>query len=131
MLAILAAIPWILPWDEITVPYLPIFHVVSSITPWVGSTLYHLFMNHNTGYIAYKVLLTIDMLGIWVTQTAGKHLLLLLINLEIRTTLLGEQNIHIRYLHSEIKFNPSRYREERCRGCHRDDTVLPSNLYLS
>jgi len=71
VLAILAAIPWILPWDEITVPYLPIFHVVSSITPWVGSTLYHLFMNHNTGYIAYKVLLTIDMLGIWVTQTAG------------------------------------------------------------
>lgn len=97
MLAILAAIPWILPWDEITVPYLPIFHVVSSITPWVGSTLYHLFMNHNTGYIAYKVLLTIDMLGIWVTQTAGMHLLLLLINLEIRTTLLGEQNKHIRY----------------------------------
>ena len=98
MLAILAAIPWILPWDEITVPYLPIFHVVSSITPWVGSTLYHLFMNHNTGYIAYKVLLTIDMLGIWVTQTAGMHLLLLLINLEIRTKLVGEQNKHIRYL---------------------------------
>ena len=74
VVAILAAIPWLLPWDEITVPYLPIFHVVSSITPWIGSTLYHLFMNHNTGYIAYKVLLTIDMLGIWVTQTAGMHL---------------------------------------------------------
>ena len=74
MLAILAAIPWLLPWDEISVPYLPIFHVVSSVTPWIGSTLYHLFMNHNTGYIAYKVLLTIDMLGIWVTQTAGKYI---------------------------------------------------------
>ena len=72
VVAILAAIPWLLPWDEITVPYLPIFHVVSSVAPWIGSTLYHLFMNHNTGYIAYKVLLTIDMLGIWVTQTAGK-----------------------------------------------------------
>ena len=73
VVAILSAIPWLLPWKEINVPYLPTFHVVSSVAPWIGSTLYHLFMNHNTGYIAYKVLLTIDILGIWVTQTAGKQ----------------------------------------------------------
>ena len=73
VVAILSAVPWLLPWGEINVPYLPTFHVVSSVSPWIGSTLYHLFMNHNTGYMAYKVLLTIDMLGIWVTQTAGKY----------------------------------------------------------
>jgi len=71
VVTILAAIPWLLPWREINVPYLPTFHVIASISPWIGSTLYHLFMNHNTGYIAYKVLLLVDMLGIWVTQTAG------------------------------------------------------------
>ena len=64
--------PWLLPWDEISVDYLPTLHVISSVAPWIGSTMYHLFMNHNTGYIAYKVLLTIDLLGIWVTQAAGK-----------------------------------------------------------
>ena len=72
VVVILGSIPWLLPWDEINVAYLPTFHVISSVAPWIGSTLYHLFMNHNTGYIAYKVLLTIDLLGIWVTQTAGK-----------------------------------------------------------
>ena len=71
MLGILSAIPWILPWSEINVPYLPTFHVVASVSPWIGSTMYHLFMNHNTGIFAYKLLLTIDLLGIWVTQTAG------------------------------------------------------------
>lgn len=71
VVVILAAIPWLLPWSELDVPYLPTFHVIASVAPWIGSTLYHLFMNHNTGYIAYKVLLTIDLLGIWVTQTAG------------------------------------------------------------
>jgi hypothetical protein len=69
--AILAAIPWLLPWEEITVAYLPTFHVVSSVAPWIGSTIYHLFMNHNTGSFAYQLLLTIDILGIWFTQTAG------------------------------------------------------------
>lgn len=71
VVAILAAIPWMLPWEEITVPYLPTFHVLSSVAPWIGSTIYHLFMNHHHGYSAYKLLLTIDMLGIWVTQTGG------------------------------------------------------------
>ena len=73
VLGILFSIPWILPWSEINVPYLPTFHVVASVSPWIGSTMYHLFMNHNTGEFAYKMLLTIDLLGIWVTQTAGKH----------------------------------------------------------
>jgi len=71
VVVILACIPWLLPWDEIKVPYLPTFHVVASVAPWIGSTLYHLFMNHNTGYIAYRLLLIIDLLGIWVTQTTG------------------------------------------------------------
>jgi len=48
VVVILASIPWLLPWDELKVPYLPSFHVVASIAPWIGSTIYHLFMNHNT-----------------------------------------------------------------------------------
>lgn len=71
VVVILASIPWLLPWDELKVPYLPSFHVVASIAPWIGSTIYHLFMNHNTGEMAYRVLLIVDLLGIWVTQTTG------------------------------------------------------------
>jgi hypothetical protein len=48
VVVILASIPWLLPWDDLKVPYLPSFHVVASIAPWIGSTIYHLFMNHNT-----------------------------------------------------------------------------------
>ena len=42
------------------------------MAPWIGSTLYHLFMNHQKGSSMYKKLLTLDMLGIWVTQVTGK-----------------------------------------------------------
>ena len=89
MLVILACIPWLLPWDELKVPYLPTFHVVASVAPWIGSTLYHLFMNHNTGYIAYRVLLIIDLLGIWVTQTTGMYNNYLVI-LRLLEKLLGQ-----------------------------------------
>ena len=39
--------------------------------PMLGSTLYHLFMCHQSGKFAYLVLLKVDLLGIWFTQTLG------------------------------------------------------------
>ena len=73
LVVILAFIPWLLPYDSISIPYLPIFHVIASLAPWIGSILYHIFMNHENGYSVYKAVLTIDLLGIWTTQTTGKY----------------------------------------------------------
>jgi len=71
VLLIAAAVPWMLPWDEISVPWLPSIHVVACMAPWVGSTFYHLFMCHSLGKTAYVALLKLDLLGIWFTQTFG------------------------------------------------------------
>ena len=72
LVCIMASIPWFLPYEAISIPYLPTFHVVASLAPWIGSILYHLFMNHEKGYSVYEAVLTIDLLGIWTTQTTGK-----------------------------------------------------------
>ena len=64
-------IPWMLPWNSITIPWLPWTHVTACLAPWVGSTLYHLFMCHRNGQAAYNLLLKVDLLGIWFTQTLG------------------------------------------------------------
>jgi len=71
LIFILANIPTLLAWKEISVPYLPYLHLVATMAPWVGSVLYHLFMNHQCGYKVYKAVLTIDVIGIWMTQTTG------------------------------------------------------------
>ena len=71
-ICILASIPWLLPYEAISIPYLPTFHVIASLAPWMGSIVYHLFMNHEKGYSVYEAVLTIDLLGIWTTQTTGK-----------------------------------------------------------
>jgi len=71
VLLIAAAVPWMLPWDQISVPWLPSIHVVACLAPWVGSTFYHLFMCHSLGNVAYTALLKLDLLGIWFTQTFG------------------------------------------------------------
>ncbi len=71
ILIILASLRTMLPWGDIDVDYLPVVHVVACLAPWVGSTLYHLFMNHRSGEGFYKRLLSVDMLGIWVAQNAG------------------------------------------------------------
>ena len=73
LIAIVISIPTLLPWDEISVPYLPNFHVMATMAPWIGSIMYHLFMNHHSGYKVYKAVLTIDVIGIWMTQTTGKN----------------------------------------------------------
>jgi len=71
VLFILFLIPWMLPWDKINVPILPVIHVAACLAPWVGSTFYHLFMCHQRGKFAYLILLKMDLIGIWFTQTFG------------------------------------------------------------
>ncbi|KZS19272.1 Progestin and adipoQ receptor family member 4 [Daphnia magna] len=63
--------PTLMPYDEIKVPILPYIHLVAVLSPWVGSAIYHTFMNHHHGYSIYRRLLQLDMLGIWVTQSFG------------------------------------------------------------
>lgn len=42
--------PTLMPYDEIKVPILPYIHLVAVLSPWVGSAIYHTFMNHHHGY---------------------------------------------------------------------------------
>lgn len=51
--------------------YLTYCHVISCLSPWLGSFLYHVFMNHKAGPRLYMRLLQADMAGIWITQTFG------------------------------------------------------------
>lgn len=51
--------------------YLTYSHVISCLSPWLGSFLYHVFMNHKAGAGLYMRLLQADMTGIWITQTFG------------------------------------------------------------
>lgn len=60
------------PWEEIKVPILPWTHLISCVSPWVGSTIYHMFMNHRAGESCYRSLLHLDMFGIWITQSFGE-----------------------------------------------------------
>ena len=69
--SILAFLPYLLPWVKIKVPLLPSIHVFACVSPWIGSTIYHLFMNHNGGYQMYRALLMTDMVGIWIAQNLG------------------------------------------------------------
>uniref|UniRef100_T1JHI6 Progestin and adipoQ receptor family member 4 n=1 Tax=Strigamia maritima TaxID=126957 RepID=T1JHI6_STRMM len=65
------SIPAMLPWHQITIPVLPYTHVLATISPWLGSFIYHVFMNHHKGENLYYCLLRLDMFGIWVTQSLG------------------------------------------------------------
>lgn len=61
----------IIPWNELKIPILPYTHLAAILSPWVGSVIYHTFMNHQNGYYTYRRLLQLDMLGIWITQSFG------------------------------------------------------------
>ncbi|RWS14955.1 progestin and adipoQ receptor family member 4-like protein [Dinothrombium tinctorium] len=71
LLFFLVYIPRNIPWNEIAHPLLAYFHILGSVCPWLGSTLYHLFMNHESGEKLYVELLKWDVIGIWVTQSFG------------------------------------------------------------
>ena len=60
-----------MPWDEINHPLLAYSCVLGSVSSWVGSSIYHLFMNHEKGEPLYHQLLQFDVIGIWITQTIG------------------------------------------------------------
>lgn len=63
--------PYTMPWDEIKHPVLAYTCLVGSVSSWVGSSMYHLFMNHHRGEELYVNLLQWDVTGIWVTQAIG------------------------------------------------------------
>lgn len=67
---ILVVVPRLMPW-EISV-FLSWCHIAGSVSPWIGSFLYHLFMNLHLGEDCYYRLLQLDMLGIWISQSFGK-----------------------------------------------------------
>lgn len=54
--------PTLMPYDEIKVPILPYIHLVAVLSPWVGSAIYHTFMNHHHGYrsVAQFLIQSID-----------------------------------------------------------------------
>ncbi|RWS31458.1 progestin and adipoQ receptor family member 4-like protein [Leptotrombidium deliense] len=60
-----------IPWNQINHPILACFHIMGSVAPWLGSTIYHLFMNHEKGEKFYRELLKWDVIGIWITQSFG------------------------------------------------------------
>ncbi|XP_063244128.1 progestin and adipoQ receptor family member 4 [Bacillus rossius redtenbacheri] len=68
---ILVTVPALLPWEQVDSTFLPWCHIAGSVAPWIGSFLYHLFMNLERGELIYYRLLQLDMLGIWVSQSFG------------------------------------------------------------
>ncbi|XP_011495662.1 PREDICTED: progestin and adipoQ receptor family member 4 isoform X2 [Ceratosolen solmsi marchali] len=70
---ILITVPHLLPWGtrESLMGFLSWCHVIGAISPWIGSFLYHVFMNLDFGEAVYKYLLKLDMLGIWICQSIG------------------------------------------------------------
>ncbi|KAI1278727.1 Progestin and adipoQ receptor family member 4 [Halotydeus destructor] len=60
-----------IPWEEINYKWLPYTHIIGSFSSWIGSSVYHLFMNHKHGEQFYFDLLRWDVVGIWVTQAVG------------------------------------------------------------
>lgn len=66
---ILLVVPGLMPWEVST--FLSWCHIAGSVSPWIGSFLYHLFMNIDYGEGCYCRLLQLDMLGIWISQSFG------------------------------------------------------------
>ncbi|XP_034179073.2 progestin and adipoQ receptor family member 4 [Osmia lignaria lignaria] len=73
ILYMLLTIPQLLPWStqSIFLGILSWCHLIGAVSPWVGSFIYHLFMNLNYDAIFYRTLLKLDMIGIWLCQSFG------------------------------------------------------------
>ena len=63
--------PWHIPWDRIDHHFLAYLHIIGSVSPWLGSCTYHLFMSHKCGCELYTQLLRWDVISILITQTFG------------------------------------------------------------
>ncbi|XP_023234127.1 progestin and adipoQ receptor family member 4-like [Centruroides sculpturatus] len=64
-------VPELLPQQFNEMPIIPYLHIAAIIAPWLGSSVYHLFMNHISGSKTYSRLLQWDVVGVWVTQSCG------------------------------------------------------------
>lgn len=73
ILYMLLTVPHLLPWNTkgTLVGILSWCHLIGAVSPWVGSFLYHLFMNVNYDEVLYRTLLKVDMIGIWLCQSFG------------------------------------------------------------
>lgn len=67
----LLLMPRHIPWNQIDHPIFAYFHIIGCVSPWLGSCVYHTFMNHHSGVKLYQQLLKWDVIGIWVTQSFG------------------------------------------------------------
>ncbi|KAH1027716.1 progestin and adipoQ receptor family member 4 [Dendroctonus ponderosae] len=68
---ILFTVPDVLPWHSQELTFLAWCHIAGILCPWLGSFVYHMFMNLHYGPMAYYILLQVDMLGIWTSQSIG------------------------------------------------------------
>ncbi|XP_034250894.1 progestin and adipoQ receptor family member 4 [Thrips palmi] len=70
---ILLVVPGLMPWSRLDPHgrFLAWCHLVGAVSPWVGSFVYHLFMNLQAGEQVYNRLLRLDMFGIWICQSFG------------------------------------------------------------
>ncbi|XP_001608278.2 progestin and adipoQ receptor family member 4 [Nasonia vitripennis] len=70
---ILVTVPFMLPWGArgALTGFLSWCHLIGAVSPWIGSFLYHVFMNLDYGEAVYRCLLKLDMLGIWICQSIG------------------------------------------------------------
>lgn len=68
---ILFTVPDVLPWHSRELTFLAWCHIAGILCPWLGSFVYHMFMNLHYGPMAYYILLQVDMLGIWTSQSIG------------------------------------------------------------
>lgn len=66
-------IPRWLPWHTqgILGAVLSWCHLIGAVSPWIGSFIYHVFMNVNYDEAFYRSLLRLDMIGIWLCQSFG------------------------------------------------------------
>ncbi|XP_043260974.1 progestin and adipoQ receptor family member 4 [Colletes gigas] len=73
ILYMLLTIPQLLPWSaqDTFTGILSWCHLIGAVSPWIGSFVYHLFMNLNYDDVFYKKLLKLDMIGIWLCQSFG------------------------------------------------------------
>lgn len=72
ILYILLTVPDMLPWSASTTHWFLCWcHMLGLVCPWVGSFIYHLFMNLERNEKVYYRLLQVDMLGIWINQSFG------------------------------------------------------------
>ncbi|XP_062859948.1 progestin and adipoQ receptor family member 4 [Trichomycterus rosablanca] len=68
---ILLLLPLSIPWSKVDQWWLCVVHYLACLSPTIGSSLYHIFMNHQGGAPVYTALLSFDMFGICLVNTLG------------------------------------------------------------